>query len=397
MTSKIIMLLTFLLTSLALYAKTDNTDLLKGSYPKQVKVNEIVSFGPAEGNHFNLDAPIKCEKVISTSETEIKCQFNSAGEKSVSFFVCDDAKTYYCKVIRLSISVYEENASLTEEKNFKDNESIISENSSKKQVTIPSDLSGAVINLFTDPKNCSACDYLEKDLTKSGEEKTVTIIHNGNELVLPIVKYNPWENNTDPEEMVKLGYPNEGIPAYAIVLGDKIVAQGYAYGDATKGHFDTSDKNSLEPKDNESAEEYGNRMNDKYKTDEYSFSKQITYDLYPEMIEKEIKTISLDQANPRFSPKLDKVNVLIAGTSFLPLDNPLFTGHTIKNIDSIMETTYHEDPVILYGFGDSNSRESYMVERKDPSDYQGEYKLKKVEGIKADQSFDRSNLKKHPI
>ncbi|MDE2140950.1 MAG: hypothetical protein KGJ84_00890 [Elusimicrobia bacterium] len=74
--------------------------------PETALVDEVVELRPADGHHFNVEAPQKCggEPPLEVIPRRLRCQMTRPGKIPVLVSVCDDALTF-CRQERFDISV----------------------------------------------------------------------------------------------------------------------------------------------------------------------------------------------------------------------------------------------------------------------------------------------------
>jgi thioredoxin-like negative regulator of GroEL len=94
----------FWIALLALPARADDS-LLKNR-PATALVDEIIELKPADGDHFNLDAPQKCggDAPVEVLARRLRCQLRHPGKNEVLVTLCDDKLTF-CRQERFDLDV----------------------------------------------------------------------------------------------------------------------------------------------------------------------------------------------------------------------------------------------------------------------------------------------------
>jgi hypothetical protein len=83
--------------------KAPEASLIK-DYPKDPLINEIISFEPVAGHHFNLEAKNACGngRLVSVSQDMVECQMSAPGTSRLELFVCDQKQTF-CRREELNV------------------------------------------------------------------------------------------------------------------------------------------------------------------------------------------------------------------------------------------------------------------------------------------------------
>lgn len=94
-----------LLLALAVPVLAAEPSLLR-SRPTAALVDEVIELKPAEGHHFNVEAPQKCggDKPVELLPRRVRCQPGRPGKYAILVSVCDDALTF-CKQETFDVQV----------------------------------------------------------------------------------------------------------------------------------------------------------------------------------------------------------------------------------------------------------------------------------------------------
>jgi len=81
-------------------------DLLSAPPPPELRLNEFLNLRPAEGHHFNLEAPQDCAGLPFLTKTarKLRCQMIRPGDHRIKLGVCDDANSY-CRFPEFTVRV----------------------------------------------------------------------------------------------------------------------------------------------------------------------------------------------------------------------------------------------------------------------------------------------------
>src|SRR5208282_6755928 len=81
-------------------------DSLLKNRPTSANVDEIVELRPADGNHFNLEAPQKCGGAapVELLARRLRCQLRKPGKNSIVATICDDKLTF-CRQEKFDVEV----------------------------------------------------------------------------------------------------------------------------------------------------------------------------------------------------------------------------------------------------------------------------------------------------
>jgi len=81
-------------------------DSLLKNRPTSANVDEIVELRPADGNHFNLEAPQKCGGAapVEVLARRLRCQLRKPGKNTILATICDDKLTF-CRQEKFDVEV----------------------------------------------------------------------------------------------------------------------------------------------------------------------------------------------------------------------------------------------------------------------------------------------------
>ena len=249
----------------------------------------------------------------------------------------------------------------------------------------PYQLNGAQYVLFTDPKDCGWCRQLETVLKSTGQETAIHFNYGNTQIVMPIVRYNPWSaDGQQIAQFKKLGYLNTGIPQFAIIKNGRVLGVGSDALDSLAGAIQKRGSDFFLGRPGESTSAYDKRIEAAINNNNiYDFSSAIYAAVG-------LNNLAIDGMNMSFSPeKIGPHNILIAGTGMLPTENPVFTGITIEKVlGDLSALNPSVRPTVLYGGGKTSLCDT--CERKPGAKNDNSEKaleLTRVQGLNPDGMF----------
>jgi len=216
----------------------------------------------------------------------------------------------------------------------------------------------ATFYLFTNPVNCEPCKKLEEKLKASSQERNIAVQYKGNTYSLRIEKRDPWIKDADLlASYKKLGYLDDGIPQFSIVVGNALKGTGSPLVTLIEKNL-LQDKDMLLPNQDESPDDYESRLN---KLFEQAIRGSSAFDLSSTVINSIDPKALFLKANPDFQPDINATNMLIIGTASIPLNNPVFTGMVIDKVISSWSKITSIRPIVLYGTARGTTPDTVQV------------------------------------
>lgn len=233
----------------------------------------------------------------------------------------------------------------------------------------------AKLYLNTAPSWCEPCSELEKVLQDSKSPDLITLRINNIDIKLHIIRIDHSEPSIENTQLAnKLGFSG-GFPEFKIFSKENedlsINPQDIQY-----------PVQETEYHKGETLDSYQERLKNRTDISIRGLKSLLTKHIYALLGQSKLMTENKSQ---ELSPFLFQNNILIAGTARTPLDNPAFTGLSIKSISQTLQDMNSPIPIILYGTGGSESEDT-IISKEDKSE------IVKIEGVEAQAKFKRKNL-----